>query len=327
MSHARSTSSNPNATASAHKAAAVFHAAACSEFQEEDFLYDTGRPQEECGVFGIYAPGIEVARRTFFGIFALQHRGQESAGIAVSDRERIRHYSSLGLVSLVFTEDVLKELPGEIAVGHNRYSTTGGNSSCNTQPILLESSDGPMALAHNGNLVNARELRQGLEARGVVFSTTMDTEIMAKLIEEGRDKPLEEALLDMMAKVSGAYSVVMMTKDTLIAMRDPNGLRPLCLGKMIGSDDGYVVASETCALAPVGAELIREIEPGEIVFINGEGVESIHFIGDAPGHSKRHSLCVFEFIYLARPDSHLLGTNVHAARRRMGELLSKQAPV
>jgi amidophosphoribosyltransferase len=237
----------------------------------------------------------------------------------------------MGLVTQIFNEEVLAQLPGDIAVGHNRYSTTGSSKACNAQPILCESSEGIMAVAHNGNLVNAHILREAMEKTGEHFATSMDTEIISKLIEAGKNKPLEAAILDMMARVSGAYSLVLMTRDTLIAVRDPNGLRPLCLGILPETDEQgrpcYVVASETCALVPVGAKFVREIEPGEVLFISRDGLESTHFKGQAPGHSNRHSLCIFEFIYLARPDSQLLGKNVHATRRRMGELLAKQAPV
>lgn len=318
--------SQTSSSASAQVAEAVFHAPTDSEFGEFDLLNQEDRPQEECGVFGIYAPGVDVARRTFFGIFALQHRGQESAGIAVSNNRQISVHTGMGLVSQVFTEDVLSTLPGDIAVGHNRYSTTGSSNVCNSQPIMCQSSDGPLAVAHNGNLVNALHLREEMEAQGAVFSTTMDTEVIAKLLEADRKMPLEQAILDMMGRVSGAYSLVLMTRDTLVALRDPNGLRPLCLGRLDG-DNGYVVASETCALGPVGAQFVREIEPGEIIFINKDGIESVFFKGEAPGHTNRTSLCVFEFVYLARPDSQLMGLNVHAARRKMGALLAKQAPV
>ncbi len=328
-------------TAPAYPAEAVFHVSApasqsvsamtTSEFQNPDFigdydeLRDSDRPQEECGVFGIYAPGVDVARRTFFGIFALQHRGQESAGIAVSDGNKVRVHAEMGLVAQIFNEENLAQLPGDIAVGHNRYSTTGGSIACNSQPMICESSDGVLALAHNGNLVNARQLREAFERDGQTFATTMDTEVLAKLIGAATDLTLEDALLQMMERVSGAYSLVMMTRDNLIALRDPSGLRPLCLGRLTDGE-GWVVASETCALGPVGAEFVREVEPGEILFIGADGVESIYFKGEAPGHEKREALCIFEFIYLARPDSQLMGRGVHATRRRMGEMLAKQAP-
>lgn len=293
-------------------------------------LHAEDRPQEECGVFGIFAPGVEVARRSFFGIFALQHRGQESAGIAVTDGKDLQIHTAMGLVTQIFDEETLLQFHGDIAVAHNRYSTTGSSELCNAQPIRLQSADGEMALAHNGNVVNAAALRQSLEARGVQFETTMDSEAIAKTIEINRDKPLEEGLLEVMRQVSGAFSLVMMTHDTLIAMRDPNGVRPLCLGELRNEEDGktgYVVASETCALTVAGADFIREIEPGEILFINKDGLESIHFQEDSQERDNRPALCIFEFIYLARPDSDLVGQNVHQARRRMGAMLAKQAPV
>lgn len=303
-----------------------------SEFQELAFepFHAEDRPQEECGVFGIYAPGVDVARRTFFGIFALQHRGQESAGIAVTAEgvtNGIKLHSAMGLVSQVFDQETLKGLPGDIAVGHTRYSTTGSSLACNAQPILVNSPEGQLALAHNGNLVNASSLREELEAQGVEFSTSMDTEVMGRLIEGCTDCTLEEALFAMMRRVQGAYSLALMTHDTLIAVRDPNGVRPLCLGRLSEAEGGgYVVASETCALNVAGAKFIREIEPGEILFINAEGLESIHFSEPLPHREERQALCIFEFIYLARPDSQLMNKNVHHARRRMGELLAQQAP-
>jgi amidophosphoribosyltransferase len=300
-----------------------------SEFQElsELPLHAEDRPQEECGVFGIYAPGVDVARRTYFGIFALQHRGQESAGIAVSDGREMKLHREMGLVSQVFDKDTLQNLTGDIAVGHTRYSTTGSSSACNAQPILVNSAEGELALAHNGNLVNAMTLRDEMEAQGVDFSTSMDTEVMGRIIESCTDCTLEEALLEMMRRVQGAYSLTLMTHDTLIALRDPNGVRPLCLGQLSESEGGgYVVASETCALNVAGATFVREIEPGETLFINADGLESIRFNEPVPARENRQALCIFEFIYLARPDSQLMGSNVHAARRRMGELLAKQAP-
>lgn len=298
-----------------------------ADIADQEFqLNAEDRPQEECGVFGIYAPGVDVARRTYFGIFALQHRGQESAGIAVSDGSSFHLHKAMGLVSQVFDEEDLARLPGDLAVGHTRYSTTGSSSLCNTQPLLTESSDGEMAVAHNGNLVNASHVREQLEAQGVHFETTMDTEVIAKIISSLRHLNLEDALLETMRAVSGAYSLVMMTHDTLIAMRDPNGVRPLCLGQLT-EGAGYVVASETCALNVVGAKYLREVEPGEILFINADGIESVRLTDTSPWREDRPALCIFEFIYLARPDSQLVGKNIHRARRRMGELLAKQAPV
>ena len=283
-----------HSTANAHAAEAVFHVSNApllrmdedGEFQEVGFsseVQDGDRPQEECGVFGVFAPGLPVARRTFFGIFALQHRGQESCGIAVSDGEELRIHADMGLVSQVFNEGVLAELPGHIAVGHNRYSTTGGSVACNSQPMRCHSSDGELALAHNGNLVNVVQLRRELEAEGAHFETTMDTEIISKLLARHADLPLEEALLKMMETVSGAYSLVMMTRDTLIAVRDPSGLRPLCLGRLkdCQNDDCYVVASETCALGPgrggvhprnrAGGDRLHQRERRRVVALQGRG--------------------------------------------------------
>lgn len=300
------------------------------EFQNETHDNAEGRPHEECGVFGIYAPGVDVARRTFFGIFALQHRGQESAGIAVTDGERMKLHTDMGLVSQVFDNDTIASLTGDIAVGHNRYSTTGSSTACNAQPILTESSDGIIAVAHNGNLVNAARQREEMEARGIEFQTTMDTEVISKTITELKDLPLEEALLETMRRIEGAYSLVLMTHNTLIAMRDPNGIRPLCLGEVKDVEGGgkkWAVASETCALSVVGADYVREVEPGEILFINEEGLESVYLKDKSETRVEHPALCVFEFVYLARPDSQLMGRNVHHVRRRMGEMLAKQAPL
>ena len=320
-SHTANSSHNCNSLGSAASGEA-------QEFQELDNTHAGDRPHEECGVFGIFAPGVDVARRAFFGIFALQHRGQESAGIAVSDGAQMHLHTDMGLVNQIFNEEILSSLVGDLAVAHNRYSTTGSSEICNAQPIWMQSSEGRMALAHNGNLVNALQVRAQMEASGVVFETSMDTEVIARTMDSLVHLPLENALLEMMSRIRGAYSLVMMTSDTLIGLRDPNGVRPLCLGRMI-DDSGYVLASETCALTVAGAEFVREIEPGEIVFINAEGVESVFYHGDAAKEDRdeRPALCIFEFIYLARPDSQLRGVNVHAARRKMGALLARQAPV
>ena len=296
-----------------------------ADYDQEE-LNAEDRPQEECGVFGIYAPGVDVARRTYFGIFALQHRGQESAGIAVSDGNHIHIHKDMGLVSQVFDNDSIERLQGDLALGHTRYSTTGSSSICNAQPILLRSAEGKTALAHNGNLVNTEDLRRQLEDDGVEFETTMDTEVIAKVIESLPNLPLEEAILEMMRRVRGAYSLVFMTRDTVVAVRDPNGVRPLCLGKMTDGS-GWVVASETCALSVAGAKFEREVAPGEILFINADGLESTYFKEPLTNVAPRPALCVFEFVYLARPDSYLLDHNVHHARRRMGEMLAAQAPI
>jgi amidophosphoribosyltransferase len=234
----------------------------------------------------------------------------------------------MGLVSQVFDAEDMARLEGDLALGHTRYSTTGSSKLCNAQPILLRSSEGKTALAHNGNLVNTSDLRAEMQADGAEFETTIDTEIIAKILESLSHLPFEDALLKMMSRVTGAYSLVLMTRDTLIAVRDPNGVRPLCLGKLV-EGEGWVVASETCALTVAGAKYVREVAPGEVLFINADGLESVHLKEkDKPVQAaSRPALCVFEFIYLARPDSYLYGANVHQARRRMGEMLAKQSPI
>lgn len=295
------------------------------------FLDD--KPNEECGVFGVYAPGREVARLTFFGLFALQHRGQEGAGITTCDGVRSYSHKGLGLVSQIFNEDNLKPLTGHIAIGHNRYSTTGGDHLRNVQPYLIETLYGPLGLAHNGNLTNALELRELLLRRGVGLSSTTDTELITQFlaappevwgddnfnIETEGDDPWIERIRAMMRMVKGAYSLTILTRDAIYAVRDPHGLRPLSLGKL---REGHVVASETCAFGTIGAEFIRYIEPGEIIRINSEGVTS--FQGLEP---KKSSLCVFEYVYFARPDSLLDGEVVHQSRQNMGRQLAIEAPV
>jgi amidophosphoribosyltransferase len=272
-----------------------------------------------CGVFGIRAPERDVARVTFFGLFALQHRGQESAGIAVSDRGRLTVLRDMGLVTHVFDERKLHGLRGEAAIGHTRYSTTGSTHWANAQPLIQRGRGRTVALGHNGNLVNAAELREELAADGITLSTTSDTEVIAALLANDTG-PLEDAVAGAMARLQGAFSVVALAHDKLIGFRDPFGFRPLCLGR---SDDGdWILASETCALDLVGAELEREIEPGELVLIDDKGVHSRQAV-----EPTRRALCIFEFFYLARPDSRLEGIEVHGARIRMGERLSAEAPV
>lgn len=276
-------------------------------------------PRCECGVFGIYGSNAEAARTTFFGLFALQHRGQESAGIVVSDGTRLHCHKGMGLASQVFDEPTLSGLPGSLAIGHNRYSTTGSSNLANAQPVLAEHPEGTIALGHNGNLVNAVPLRRELEAAGVQFEGTADSEIIAKLIAHYADLPVEEGLCRAMTRMEGAYSLVVLTPQKLIAARDPFGVRPLCLGQL---DGAYIIASETCALHVLGAQFAREIEPGEVVIITEQGVESRQAI-----QSSERALCLFEFVYLARPDSHICGKSVHRARRRMGNLLAQEHPV
>ena len=277
-------------------------------------------PKEECGVFGLFAPGEEVARITFFGLFALQHRGQESAGIAVSDGRRIRVHKDMGLVTQVFDEDVIQSLEGISAIGHTRYSTTGSSVFCNAQPISGASRGGDIAVAHNGNLVNTHQLRDELEAEGCAFETTNDSEVIAKLLARDHTGCIEETVRRTMQRLEGAYSLVVLTPDKLIGVRDPYGIRPLCLGRINGGH--YVLASESCALTPVGAQYIREVEPGEVIVIDRDGQHEFQAVP-----TRRHATCLFEFIYFARPDSMLYNRSLHQARRRMGHELAREHPV
>lgn len=277
-------------------------------------------PREECGVFGVYAPGEDVARITFFGLYALQHRGQESAGIAVSDGERVLVHKEMGLVSQVFDEETLGYLRGYIAIGHTRYSTTGSSVLRNAQPVICDSPIGTLAVAHNGNLVNSVSLRQQLQELGVHFHTTNDSEIIARLfaLELAEDRDPIRAMRRTMEQLSGAYSLLVLTPHHLLAVRDPWGVRPLCLGSINGH---FVVASETCALNVVGADFVREIEPGEVVLIDRDGIREEQAVP-----LQKHSLCMFEFIYFARPDSHIYNRTLHEVRRRMGQELAHEHP-
>ncbi len=291
------------------------------------------KPREECGVIGVYAPGRDVARLSFFGLFALQHRGQEAAGIATSDGTYAYMHKGLGLVSQVFNEDNMRSLEGHIAIGHNRYSTTGGDHLRNTQPYVIESLYGPLGISHNGNLTNALSLRALLLKRGVGLQSTSDTEMMAQIlaapvdvweaegIELERDRdPWVTRIRAMMQMVDGAYSLAILTRNALYAVRDPNGLRPLSLGTL---PEGHIIASETCALSTIGADYLRYVQPGEIVRIDHEGLTS--FVGK-PAAPKR-SLCVFEYVYFARPDSVMDGQVIHKVRQAMGRKLASEAPV
>lgn len=276
-------------------------------------------PREECGVFGVYAEGEDVARLTYFGLFGIQHRGQESAGMAVSDGEKIRMFKDMGLVTQVFDEHILAELKGHIAIGHNRYSTTGSSVLCNAQPVICESQWGTIALGHNGNLINAAELRAELQAQGETFESTSDTEVMARLIARSTEPTVEKAVEEMMGKAKGSYSLVILTQDKLLGVRDPFGIRPLTLGRL--NHKGYVLSSETCSLHLVGSKFAREVEPGEMVVIDRTGIKEMQVVP-----TQRHALCVFEFIYFARPDSHMYGKTLHLARQRMGHELAHEYP-
>ena len=272
-----------------------------------------------CGVFGIRSPGRDVARVTYFGLFALQHRGQESAGIAVSDAGRLTVLRDLGLVAQVFTEEKLGGLHGQVAIGHARYSTTGSSHWTNSQPLVHHGRSRTVALGHNGNLVNAAELRDELAGDGVKLTTTSDTEVIAALIAND-PAPLAEAVSHAMARLEGAFSVTALVEGKLIGFRDPLGFRPLVLGQL---DGDWVLASETCALDLVGAELEREIGRGELVIVDDEGCHS----EQAVPRPESGAQCIFEVFYLARPDSRLAGVEVHGARVRMGERLAEEAPV
>ena len=279
---------------------------------------DSTHPKEKCGIFAVYNHP-EAAKLTYFGLYALQHRGQESAGIVSSDGTHMFEYKAMGLVHDVFNEDILIRLKGNIALGHVRYSTTGSSLITNAQPFKVQYSGKSIAIAHNGNLVNAMKLRSELEKRGSIFQTTMDSEIILHLMAKEFHSGLENAILNVMKRIKGAYSLVIMTEDSLIAVRDPNGFRPLCLGKI---DSGYVIASETCAFDLVEADYIRDIKPGEILVIDKNGMRSI-----SSGISKRISQCIFELIYFARPDSLVFGENVYMFRKRQGILLAKEFPI
>src|SRR5918911_3148719 len=272
-----------------------------------------------CGVFGIRAPGRDVARLAYFGLHAVQHRGQEAAGIAVSDGGRLTALRDLGLVTQVFDERTLSGLRGDAAIGHTRYSTTGSNAWTNAQPLIQHGAARTVALGHNGNLTNAAELRAELSEHGRQPSTTADSEVIAALIAND-EAPLEAAVANAMRRLDGGFSVVLLSEGKLVAFRDPRGMRPLCVGRL---DGDWVVASETCALDLVGAELEREIGPGELVVIDEHGLRSRQALPEDGGGA----LCIFEFFYLARPDSRLSGVEVHAARVRMGERLAEEAPV
>jgi amidophosphoribosyltransferase len=279
---------------------------------------DDDRPKDECGIFAIYGHA-DAAKLAYFGLYALQHRGQESAGIVVSDGKKVMGHKAMGLVPDIFNEEVLNSLKGDIALGHVRYSTTGSSLLVNAQPFKVQYAGKSLAIAHNGNLVNARTLRNELENEGSIFQTTMDTEIILHLVAKDVKNGMEKAMLNTMSKIKGAYSMVIMTEDTMIAVRDPNGFRPLCLGRL---HSGYVIASETCAFDLVQAEFIRDIEPGEILIVNRDGLKSIK-----PEATPRKTQCIFELIYFARPDSNIFGQNVYLFRKKQGELLAKEFAV
>ncbi|MBX7135539.1 MAG: amidophosphoribosyltransferase [Fimbriimonadaceae bacterium] len=277
------------------------------------------RPKEECGVVGLYTPSEEAARVAFFALFALQHRGQESAGIAVSDGSQVRMHKDMGLVAQVFNEEILHTLPGNLAVGHTRYSTTGSSVLRNAQPIYCQSLVGEIAVAHNGNLINARELRAELEAEGEHFDGTNDSEVIARLMVRNLHRGPEHAVAAVMERIKGAYSVIILTPHMVIGFRDPNGIRPLVAGRVA---DGFMMASESCAFGPIGGVVEHELAPGEMAILDQAGMR---FAQGAPAAG--NNMCLFEFIYFARPDSRMYATTLYSARERMGENLAKEHPV
>jgi len=273
---------------------------------------------EKCGVFGIYAPGRKIAEIIFYGLQALQHRGQESAGIAVSDGENILIFKDLGLVSQVFNEQNIAPLQGHIGIGHTRYSTTGMNIWKNSQPLYRMFKNESFAIAHNGNLTNVKEIRNEQIKKGISFETTTDTEVIASLIESSEKENIEDAIKETTGKIKGSYSLVILTKDKVFGIRDPHGFRPLVLGNLDGS---YVIASETCALDIIDAKFIREIDPGEIIVLDKDGMRSQMMLP-----VDRISMCVFELIYFARPDSYIHNKNMFEVRHRLGQELAKESP-
>ena len=271
-----------------------------------------------CGIFGIIGHK-DAARLTYLGLYALQHRGEESAGIVTYNGKKIYQHKGMGLVGDVFKEKVIKSLKGGLAVGHNRYSTTGSSIAKNIQPFLVSHRKAHIAIAHNGNLTNALSLRRQMEKKGSIFQTSMDSETIVHLLVKSGKKDYKEMVIEALSQLQGAYSVILLFDKLLIGARDPYGWRPLCIGKL---DGAYVLASETCALDLIHAEYVREVEPGEIVFMDKNKLESIK-----PFKAERHSLCIFEYIYFARPDSNIFGKNVYLTRKQLGRQLAKEHPV
>ena len=277
------------------------------------------KPRCNCGVVGIYG-SPEAAQEAYLCLYALQHRGQESAGVASTDNERIYRHVNMGLVADVFSDKtIFNKLKGTIAIGHNRYSTTGSTQLANAQPFLANAQDGPVAIAHNGNLVNSGSIRRGLVSEGAIFQTTTDTEVILHLIARSREKDFVEKVVDTLSQLRGAFSLVIMSKDQLIAARDPRGFRPLSLGQR---RDAYIIASETCAMDLIGAKYERDIEPGEILVIDKNGLQQFSLKEKA-----KPAACIFEYIYFARPDSKIFGENVDKCRRKLGKNLALESPV
>lgn len=276
-------------------------------------------PRHECGVCGIFNHE-DSAKLTYFGLYAMQHRGQESAGIVSSDGLTVNSHKDMGLVPEIFSESILQGLLGHISVGHVRYSTTGASNVTNAQPLMVTHKGTTLAVAHNGNLVNSIELRQNLEEKGSIFQTTMDSEVVLHLMARTAHLGLEKALWESFSTLKGAFSLLLMTQDTLVAVRDPNGFRPLCLGKL--TNGGWIIASETCALDLIEAQYVRDIKPGEVLIISRNEMLSIF-----PWPKRNTSFCIFEQVYFARPDSDIFGKNVYETRKKMGEILARERPI
>ncbi len=276
---------------------------------------------EECGVFGVYGHP-EAANLTYLGLYALQHRGQESAGIACSDGEVITFHKEMGLVADIFSEEILCRLPGSSSIGHVRYSTTGTSELKNAQPLVVDFEDGSISVAHNGNLVNGHEIKKELEAAGSVFQSSMDTEIIIHLIARSRKERIEDRIVDALKQVRGAYSLLFLTRDKLIAVRDPHGIRPMVLGKLKGTGGGTVICSETCALDLIEAEVVREVEPGEMIVVDSRGI-----VTHKPFLPAMERFCIFEHVYFARPDSIIGGRSVYEVRKELGRQLAREYPV
>lgn len=270
-----------------------------------------------CGIFGVYGHK-DAARLTYLGLYALQHRGEESAGIVVYNRGKIGTHKGMGLTGDVFDERIIRSLRGDLAIGHVRYSTTGSSYAKNIQPFLVKHKNNHIAIAHNGNLTNTLKLHTSLEEKGSIFQTTMDSEIIAHLLAKSEKKDYTQKVIEALSQLEGSYSLVLMLDNILVGTRDPFGWRPLCIGRL---DGAYVLASETCALDLIQAEYVREVEPGEIVFINKNGLESIRAFSQ-----DKHSLCIFEYIYFSRPDSNIFGENVYLTRKRLGRRLARECP-
>ena len=278
-------------------------------------------PKEECGVIGVFTPEGDASRLAFFGLFALQHRGQESAGIAAANGENVVVHADMGLVTQIFRESDFYPLVGDMAIGHTRYSTSGSSELCNAQPLLVQGEHGQIAVANNGNIINALQLKEQLQDRwNCTFNSTTDTEVIAQMLAHAVGATWEERVFQCMRQLEGAYSLVIQTKDTMIAARDPLGIRPLCLGKLNG---GWIVASESCALDHLGAEYLRDVEPGEVIIVDSNGLHTAIWSGG----TGRRALCVFELIYFARPDSIMDGKLVHSARQQLGAQLAREHPV